>query len=242
MKNYRSSIPKAAQERVVSTHESNGNKQLVEYVLNGETVGNRWFCEDGTAGTENPNKNGVMHGNMHYFEVGEDGKLRATFTEPYRNGLAHGVAKQYSEDGKLIGTYTMNRGTGWDLWRHENYSEAGPGYVLLEVRHLKSGNWHGFEWWLEEDQESVHQEAHFWENMQHGIRREWNHEGKLKRGFPQYWVANIRVTKRQYLRACAKDQNLPVLRAIDNFPQRSFPPEVQAAIEETARLPITAKS
>jgi hypothetical protein len=24
---------------------------------------------------------------------------------------------------------------------------------------------------------------------------------KLKRGFPQYWVNNIRVTKRQYLRA-----------------------------------------
>jgi hypothetical protein len=39
MKNYRSSIPKAAQERVVSTHESNGQKKKVEYVLKGEVVG-----------------------------------------------------------------------------------------------------------------------------------------------------------------------------------------------------------
>jgi hypothetical protein len=236
VKNYRSSIPKAARERIVSVHESTGNKQRVEYALDGEVVGFRWFSEDGTAGTENPMRNGVMHGNMHYFEVGADGKLRATFTEPYRNGLAHGTAKQWSGDGKLIGTYTMRHGTGWDFWRHEDYSEAGPSYVLLEARHLKGGNWHGFEWRLDWKQKSIRQEAHFWENMQHGIRREWNHEGKLKRGFPQYWVKNIRVPKRQYLRACAKDPNLPIYRSIDNLPERTFPLEVQAAISETAAL------
>jgi antitoxin component YwqK of YwqJK toxin-antitoxin module len=236
MTNYRSSIPKTAQERVVSTHQSNGNKQLVEYVLNGAIVGNRWFSEDGTAGTENPLKNGVMHGNMHYFKVGADGKLRATFTEPYRNGMAHGTAKQWSGDGKLIGTNTMTRGTGRDLWRHKNYLEDGSGYVLSEARYIKSGSWHGFEWRLDWKQKSIRQEAHFCENLQHGTRREWNSEGKLRRGFPQYWITNERVTKGQYLRACLKDPNLPPFRAIDNLPQRTFPPEVQAAIEETAKI------
>ena len=241
MKNYRSSIPKAAQERVASNHISTRNKQRVEYLLDGEIVGVRWFDENGVMNSEVPWKNGLIHGNVYHFDGSEGEELRVTFVEPYRNSLAHGTARQWSAyDGKPIGTYTMKRGCGVDLWRIETYS--GKSAYLHEVRFIKGGNWHGFEWWLEEDQKSVHQEAHFWENMQHGIRREWNHEGKLKRGFPQYWVDNIRATKRQYLRACAKDQNLPILRAIDNFPQRSFPPEVQAAIEETARLPITAKS
>ena len=238
MKNYRSSIPKAAQECVVSFHETTGNEQRVEYVLDGEVVGFRWFSEDGTAGTENPIKNGVMHGNMHYFEVGADGSRKSSFSEPYRNGLAHGIAKQYSDDGKLIGTYTMKRGTGIDFWRTETY--CGSSVYLHEIRYIKDGNWHGFEWWLNDDQASVHQEAHFWENLQHGIRREWNGEGKLRRGYPQYWVNNKQVSKRQYLRACAKDSNLPPFREIDNLPARNFPPEVLAAIQETAKLQATA--
>jgi antitoxin component YwqK of YwqJK toxin-antitoxin module len=236
MKNYRSSIPKGAQERVLSVHESTRNKQRVEYVLDGEVVGFRWFSEDGTAGTENPMKNGVMHGNMHYFEVSADGSLKTSFSEPYRNGLAHGIAKQYSDDGKLIGTYSMKHGTGWDFWRHGKDFGRSPEHFLAEARYFKGGKFHGFEWWLEEDQTSLEQEAHFWEDLQHGIRREWNHEGKLRRGFPQYWVDNIRVTKRQYLRVCARDPNLPRYRAIDNFPERTFPLEVQAAISETAAL------
>ena len=242
MKNYRSSIPKGAQERVLSVHESTRNKQRVEYVLDGEVVGFRWFSEDGTAGTENPIKNGVMHGNMHYFEVGADGSRKSSFSEPYRNGLAHGIAKQYSDDGKLIGTYTMKRGTGWDLWRNRKDFGRSPVHVLSEARYVKGGNWHGFEWWLEEDQKSVQQEAYFWANLQHGIRREWNGAGKLKRGYPQYWVNNKQVSKRQYLRACAKDSNLPPFREIDNHPKRNFPPEVLAAIQETASLQAMAGS
>ena len=101
---------------------------------------------------------------------------------------------------------------------------------LHEVRYIKDGKWHGFEWWLNEDQATVHQEAHFWENLQHGIRREWNGEGRLRRGFPQYWVNNQRVSKRQYLRAFVKDPNLPAFCEADNLPQRDFPPEVKAAI------------
>jgi hypothetical protein len=106
----------------------------------------------------------------------------------------------------------------------------------MEARAVNAGRFHGFEWWLEQDQKSVHQEAHFWQDLQHGIRREWNSDGKLRRGFPQYWVNNERVAKRQYLRACAKDPNLPAFRAGDDLPQRTFPPEVQAAIAEAAAL------
>lgn len=235
MKHYRSSIPKAAQERIVSTYQSTGSQQKVECVLDGEVVGVRWYIEEGSMGSETPLKNGLAHGIMYYFDDIPDGVLKVTFAEPYRNGLAHGIAKQWSEDGKLIGTYTMKHGTGIDLWRHQNFS-PGAAYALNEARYIKNGKWHGFEWWLEENQVSIHQEAHFWEDLQHGIRREWNSKGKLKRGYPQYWIKNERVSKRQYLRAQNADPNLPPFREIDNLPERNFPPEVQAAIEQTACL------
>ncbi len=71
---------------------------------------------------------------------------------------------------------------------------------------MKEGKWPGFEWW-DEDQKSVHAEHHFWENLQHGIERRWNIQGRLSRGYPRYWVNNKRVTKREYLRVCAEDPN-----------------------------------
>jgi len=235
MKHYRSSIPNAAQERRFPAHQPAGNLQTVEYVLDGEVVGIRRFIQDGTMGSETPLKDGLVHGTMYYFDDIPDGVLKVTFAEPYRNGLAHGTAKQWSEDGKLIGTYTMKHGTGVDLWRHKSFL-PGSAYIVHEARHIKDGKWHGFEWWLEEDQKSVHQEAHFWENLQHGIRREWNSNGRLRRGYPQYWVNNERVSKRQYLSDCTKDPNLPPFREADNLPKRKFPPEVRAAIKQTASL------
>jgi hypothetical protein len=234
MKNYRSSIPTTAQERIASIHESNGRKKSVEYLLDGEVVGYRWFDQDGVMGTETPIRNDMIHGNHYYFDD-SDGRLRVTFAQPYRKGLAHGAVKQWSAyNGKLIGTYTMSRGCGWDLWRCETYS--GRSIYLSEARQLRAGKWHGFEWWFDEDKMTIHQEAHFWEDLQHGIRRMWNHEGKLKRGYPQYWVNNERVSKRQYLSACTRDPNLPSFREIDNSPKRKFPLEVRAAIKQTASL------
>ena len=87
MKHYRSSIPKAAQERIVASHQSNGQKQKVDYLLDGEVVGIRWFDENGVLGSETPRKNGVTHGTMYYFDDRLDGVPRVTFAEPYTNGL-----------------------------------------------------------------------------------------------------------------------------------------------------------
>jgi hypothetical protein len=79
----------------------------------------------------------------------------------------------------------MKHGTGLDLWRVKD--NWGHGRVFLsEARYLKEGNFHGFEWWLNEDQKSVHDEHHFWENLQHGVQRSWNSQGRLRRGYPRY--------------------------------------------------------
>ena len=86
-----------------------------EYVLSGEVVGFRFFMETGDVGIEMPIRNGVKHGTEYWWDSG-----RLDWIQPYINGLPHGVAKQWSHyDGKLIGTYTMEHGTGIDLWRQE---------------------------------------------------------------------------------------------------------------------------
>jgi antitoxin component YwqK of YwqJK toxin-antitoxin module len=226
MKHYRSSIPHGSEERIISNRSRGQQGCKAEYFLDGEMVGVRQFDANGQIEFERPVRNGVPHGTLYYIDGGV-----VTFAEPYRNGLPHGVARQWSTNGRLLGSYAMKRGTGLDLWRCE--MNNGPVY-LSEVRHLKNGNWHGFEWWFTEDEKSLHSEHHFRENSQHGIERHWNAEGRLQRGYPRYWVKNNRVTKRQYLRACDTDSSLPPFRESDNRPRRKFPPAVLAAMSRNS--------
>ena len=222
MKHYRSSIPKAAREKIVATFRTGPQKYKVECVLKREVVGIRIFEENRQLQYECPLKNGLMHGTVYFFW---DGKV--DFAEPYRNGLAHGTAKQWSPDGELLGTYTMKNGTGLDLWRSKDHWGAGSIY-LSEARYYKDGNRHGFEWWLDpDDQTRVREESHFLESLSHGIERRWNSKRKLRRGYPKYWVRGQQVTKRQYISASSKDPTMPAFRLKDNKPKRDFPPEVK---------------
>jgi hypothetical protein len=116
----------------------------------------------------------------------------------------------------------MRHGTGIDLWWIS--FENGSTY-LSEVRYLRAGKRHGFEWWLNEDGRSVWRESHFRDGRMHGIERSWNGQGRLRRGYPRYWVDDVRVTKRQYVRARVGDAALPPFREPDNRPQRRFPSE-----------------
>jgi hypothetical protein len=223
MKQYRSSIPKAARERVVARCVKSRGKYKVECILNGIVVGVRTFHETGELEYECPLKNGMAHGIKYRSDT--PGKLLSA--EPYSKGLPHGKARQWSHSGTRIGTYVMKRGTGVDLWWAQHCGHALP--YLSEARDLKDGKWHGFEWWLNEDQQSVWCERHFHNDQAHGIERSWNSQGRLRRGYPRYWVKGNRVTKPQYLRESAKDPTLPPVHESDNRPQRRFPPGVMNA-------------
>jgi antitoxin component YwqK of YwqJK toxin-antitoxin module len=138
----------------------------------------------------------------------------------YVEGKEHGLARQYDEQGNLIGCYEMVHGTGLDLW----YYAAG---VLAEERSYLDGDRHGFERWWNPDNGTIYEESHFWRGCAHGIMRQWNDQGRLRRGYPQYFVNGAKVTRRQYLRACQDDPNLPAWRKEDNEPQRLLPPDVK---------------
>src|SRR5580658_6460188 len=100
--------------------------------------------------------------------------------------------------GQLMGSNTMKHGTGIDLW----WIELSEIQYLSEVRYLKDGKRHGFEWWLSDNQKGVWREGHFRNGQMHGIERSWSYLGRLHRGYPKYWVKDVRMTKRQYNRAC----------------------------------------
>ncbi|MBI3241640.1 MAG: hypothetical protein HYZ49_05040 [Chloroflexi bacterium] len=212
----RSSIPKSARERVVEL-DASGAKLRAEYVLRGKVVGIRLFHKTGEPSRETPLKDGVCHGTVYRWD--RPGVLFSS--EPFVNGLAHGLARQWSDDGKLIGSYEMKRGTGIGLW----WGDCDGELSLFEVRYMKAGFRHGFEWWLGCDG-GLLEEFHFQSGEPHGIERRWNAQGRPRRGYPRYYVRGERVNKRQYELACASDPSLPKFREVDNAPQRKFPPEI----------------
>jgi hypothetical protein len=100
---------------------------------------------------------------------------------------------------------------------------------------MLAGDRHGFEWWINADQRSADRESHYAKGQEHGIQRDWNSAGRLRREFPKYFVNGEQVTKRQYLRAARLDSSLPAFHEEDNRPVRQLPPEVAEALRPTKK-------
>ena len=228
---FESSIPSDATERQVSEYRRRDDPggggvvwpRRMECVLDGQVVGVRGYEEDGALTIETPLEDGRKHGTEYEWEGGI--LVAAT---PYREGKVHGTAYQWDEEGRLLGTYTLTPGPGLDVWRGTR--EDGSIYIS-EITHWRDGRLEGFEWWLNEDQRSVHIERHWRGGQLHGIEREWNLRGAIARGWPRYWVDGSRVQKRQYLAAARRDDTLPAWRAEDQTPERILPQRVQELLE-----------
>jgi hypothetical protein len=191
--------------------------QGFDCVLGDQVVGYRVRTGDGLLVREGALKDGVPHGVERTYD--SDGAL--DFQTGRCHGVEHGVARQWDK-GQLLGTYTLNHGTGLDQY-------LGGAHSLLEERYLLDGNRHGFERWWNEDNHTVWMESHFQRGQNHGIFRRWNHTGRLMRGYPQYFVEGRHVTKRQYLKSADDDPTLPPFRGEENRPERELPAEyVQA--------------
>ncbi len=200
-----------------------GEKYKTECRLGGKLVGVRYFHRTSEIEQEFPLKNGVRHGTVYLSH--SPGELISA--EPYRNGRQHGTAKEYSNNGALIGTYSMKHGTGIDLWRSH---DPETGYVSLsEARYIRDGKWHGFEWWINEDQKMVRHERHFRHDQLQGIAAMVEcarpHERRVSKVLGE-WRAHDQAA----LRACESDPDLPLFREKDNRPQRTFPGEIQAQL------------
>lgn len=226
---YVSSIPDEAREKITQKH-GNGTRKRAEYLLGKKLVGIREFHRDNTPEVEWSLRNGVRHGWNYRWDI--PGELLSA--EHYEDGVSHGTAYQWGRDGRLIGSYTMEHGTGIDLWWGAWDVER---VYLSEAYQYVDGRRHGFEWQFsvcdELDGKSwLCRECHWVEGILHGIERSWNTKGRLQRGYPRYWVNRERVTKAQYVRAAKEDEQLPPFRLEENQCPRKFPAEVARHLHE----------
>jgi hypothetical protein len=226
-KRYKSSIPAGAKEQVVTEYRCDADRggctitlRTTECRYRGKIVGMRCYEEDGMLVRETPLKGDKAHG-IHYMWY-DSGALE--FAQPYLEGLQHGTTRQWSEDGRLMGTYTLIRGTGLAVWR--NQLPDGTVYIS-QIYSWRNGCLDGFMWWFGEGEASAWCERYFQSGRLHGIERRWNDEGGLRRGYPKYYVQGKQLAKRAYVRAAEADPTLPPFRVEENRPVRVFPPEVR---------------
>jgi hypothetical protein len=176
---FRSSIPRHAEERIAAQH-ANGAKATVEYFIEGRLVGVRGFDAEGNLEGDCGWRDGQQHGTSYRIDI--PGRLLSA--TPYSRGHEHGVARQWGDDGRLLGTYRMHHGTGIDLWWGETWRRPRRRY-LAEVHFMRRGHRHGFEWWIDEDQASVDHELHWQEDVAHGIEAVVELEGAPATGLPK---------------------------------------------------------
>lgn len=230
MKNHcESDISTSATEH--GTEPVGGYSRKVELQIDGLIVGERLYelntKQEEYLALEKPLRNGRIHGRMYTWD--SEGQLDSV--EPYIDGLIHGSAHQFF-GGRLIGSYHFEMGSGCDLWW--TASNETNRTTLTEARFLVDGQRHGFEWWINEDEQSVYQECHFCGGIEHGIRREWD-ESVMRSGFPRFFLVGLEVSFEDYEQAAASDTALPRYCAVDDRPARTFPPLVTNAIQQHSR-------
>jgi hypothetical protein len=212
---YKTSIPAHAAE-VVEQHHPNGVKKAASYFLGDEKVGFREWDEAGRLEFEYAMRGGVKHGHEYRFHPNG----RPLERETYHGGRLHGVGKQWSEEGQLLVTWKLVDGTGLDLW-----CDTQTGTLAEEHYWPRQGEL-GYERQWNGDERTVWQEYFYVLGKgYHGIWREWNHQGRPRRGFPRYYVNGQRVTRRQYQRACDDDPTLPPYRPEEDDSRRRLPEE-----------------
>jgi hypothetical protein len=225
MKSMKSEMPDGVIGKPV--HGSNKDIDPAFRVVNcfaaGELVGRRIYNRESTLILETPMKDGLKHGREITWD--DDGNLLSI--EPYGKGKIHGTAKQYGRHGKIIGTYKLNHGTGLDIWRQE---EEGNKVFISEIHSLQDGMPNGYEWWFASSKHDLMQERHWQMGKLHGIERIWNSKGKLRRGYPKFFIADQVVTKRKYAKMALIDQTLPLFQEKENLPNRKLPSEIQKLV------------
>jgi hypothetical protein len=217
---YRTSIPANAREVVEGFH-ANGQKESASYFVRGRKVGHRTWFENGQLAVEYALRNEARHGFCYSFY--ESGQILEK--EKYRNGYAHGVGKQLAEDGTLLVAWKLSHGTGLNL-----RCDTKTGKLAMESHFPKAGGLSYIRLW-NPDGRTVSREnlvspgERTWGNPLHGITRAWNKRGRLRRGFPQFWLPDGQVTKTEYLDACKAHSGLIPYRAEDDQPYRRLPRE-----------------
>lgn len=191
-------LPSAARERVVARFSS-GAKSRSQLHHDKKLIAEVLWEDDGIPAWGWRLKNGEKHGpSVEYWHNGQ-----VAFIEPYVAGRVHGVTRHFDEQGRLLLESRYVRGSGVDLWCDLHNR------TLSEETWSREGRLHGVRRNWNSDGETVWLEEH-WENGElHGVVREWNDKGRLRRGFPRYYLHGRKVPRRGYPFAVPKSDDLP---------------------------------
>jgi hypothetical protein len=147
----------------------------------------------------------------------DDGRL--SWCAQWVRGKQHGLAMQFDDRGRPLVVTQFVRGRGTDIW-----TNCGE---VTEVHEMNDGRLHGFVRWG--DPRQPWEEEHFHAGKRHGIFRRWS-DGKLRKGFPQFYVNDKQVSRRAYEAAQARDRSLPPYDQHEDSNRRSMPAVVDEAI------------
>src|SRR5438034_11279233 len=197
-----SAVPSHAVALVQQLH-ANGARKAAFYLVDGRIVAYREWRDTGAVELEYALRDGVKHGKeCHFYPNG-----RLLSEETYYRGKRHGLGRQWSERGALLVQWRLTDGVGRSLW-------CDPDTGLLSEEQLRPPKGAaGYVRHWNADERTIWQEYFFLLGKgYHGIWRQWDRRGRLRRGFPRFFVRGRRVTKNQYLAAGLTRRALPPYR------------------------------
>lgn len=163
-------------------------------------------------------------GKGHGLEIErQDG--RVIWCAQWVHGVQHGPVIQFDRRGKPTMVTEFVRGRGTDIW-------MGCGAVS-EVRHVVDKRLHGQVRWG--DPRRPWEEEHYRRGLRHGILRRWE-DGALRKGFPQFYLDDVQVSRRAYEKAQVRDGSLPRYDPRDDANRRPMPPVVRDALARAKAL------
>jgi hypothetical protein len=177
----------------------------------GELLHEKPFASDGAA---------------HGIETQRDESGRVIWCAQWVHGLMHGPVMQFDERSRPVIVTQFERGRGTDIWMN-----CGK---VTEIREMADGVPHGLVRWG--DPRGPWEEGHFLHGQRHGIFRQWQPDGALREGFPQYYLNDNLVPRHVYDATQAKEGALPRYDARDDSNRRTMPPAVREALKRAKSL------
>jgi hypothetical protein len=192
-------------------------------LLGSRRLGRLIWSRDGALMHEQPLD---AQGRAHGIEIEYDDSGAVVWCATWVHGSMDGPVVQLDERGVPVLVTGFEGGRGTDLWM-----SCGQ---ISEVRELLDGAPHGLLRWGDPTRPS--EEGYFVRGQRHGIFREWESDGRLRKGFPRYYLDDARVSRRVYEAARVEDPSLRPYVAREDVNRRAMPEAVREALARARGL------
>ena len=209
-------------EATLKLNGRNGASLWGEAIMHGRVVAQLAWSAEGKLLHERPF---AADGRPDGLEVEYDDAGHVLWLAHWVAGEMHGTTMQFDPTGLPVVVTEFVHGRGIDVWM-----SCGR---VTEVRTTYNGIPDGLVRWG--DPSRPDEEEHFALGKRHGVFRSWE-DGKLRPGYPMFYVEDLEVSREAYLSARAIDSGLPLYNESDDANERSMPPAVRDGVERAEHL------